>query len=185
MNDNEITNYFDTHLDNIASAFKFSKVRDVKSPSRGTLLSAGLDFFVPEFSYEFMSAVIAKNANNSMVLSENRITINPHGSVLIPSGIKTCFPENYALIAFNKSGVCTSKQLLAGGCVVDADYEGELHIHLINTSAQDQYILYGQKIIQFILIPVSYINPIEVSINELFHRKSNRGEGGFGSTGSV
>ena len=140
---------------------KVQKLRDVKTPNRGTSVSAGIDFYVPE---DFETT-----------------TLKPGESVLIPSGIKVQIPRGYALIAFNKSGVAVKQGLSVGACVVDEDYEGEVHLHMINTSDKDQVIATGQKIVQFVLIPVSYFDVEEV--DEIQSRNTERGAGGFGSTG--
>jgi dUTP pyrophosphatase len=144
---------------------KFLKLRDVKSPSRGTSQSAGIDFFIPnDFEYR---------------------TLSPGSSVLIPSGIKANIPSDHVFIAFNKSGVATKKGLTVGACVVDEDYQGEIHIHLTNVSDQTITINPGEKIIQFLLLPIIY-ESIEIVESEesLWEGKSTeRGEGGFGSTG--
>jgi dUTP pyrophosphatase len=137
------------------------KVRNVKTPSRGTSQSAGLDFFVPE---DYAGVVL-----------------KPNESVLIPSGIKAHVPSGYALIAFNKSGVAVKQGLSVGACVVDEDYEGEIHLHLINTSNGATEIKPGQKLTQFVLVPVSYMD-VHV-LPELPQRNTERGAGGFGSTG--
>lgn len=141
---------------------KFSKVRNVKLPSRGTPQSAGIDFFVP---YDFIGRDIA-----------------PKENVLIPSGIKVNVPKGYALIAFNKSGVATKKGLYVGACVVDEDYQGEVHIHVTNVGQEIVSVLPGDKIMQFILIPVFYATPVEVPFEELYEAETERGAGGFGST---
>ena len=140
---------------------KIQKIRNVKTPGRGTSQSAGIDFYVPE---EFTTSVL-----------------QPGESVLIPSGIKVQVPTGYMLTAFNKSGVATKQGLSIGACVVDEDYEGEIHLHLINTSNFNTLVEPGKKIAQFILIPVNYEN-VEV-VEELESRNTQRGAGGFGSTG--
>jgi dUTP pyrophosphatase len=140
---------------------KVQKLRDVKTPNRGTEASAGIDFYVPE---DFETTILA-----------------PGQSVLIPSGIRARVPRGYALIAFNKSGVSVKQGLSVGACVVDEDYDGEIHLHMINTSDKDQTVVTGQKLVQFVLIPVSYID-VE-AIDELPERNTQRGVGGFGSTG--
>jgi len=137
------------------------KTRNVKTPSRGTNLSAGLDFFVPE--------------------DYPGVVLKPNESVLIASGIRAHVPSGYALIAFNKSGVAVKQGLSVGACVVDEDYEGEIHLHLINTSNSVTEIKAGQKLTQFVLVPVSYMD-VHV-LEELPERNTERGAGGFGSTG--
>lgn len=161
---------------------KFMKVMDVKSPARGTSVAAGLDFFVPEWSPEFVSAFKEKNAN--IQINADGIILGPHERVNIPSGIKMEVPHGYALIAYNKSGVSLKYGLDIGASVVDEDYKGVIHLSLVNTTNDLVKIDFGQKIIQFVLIPVLYEQPEEVKTEEeLFTRESERGEGGFGSTG--
>lgn len=158
---------------------KFCKVRPVKSPTRGTDKSAGIDFFVPG--------------------SFRSTTVPPHTDILIPSGIKAAIPKGYMLIGADKSGVVTSQHariqacmgpkkdafnspVIIGAKIIDEDYQGEIHIHLINTGDKPVNIEPGMKIAQFILVPVSYEMPEEVSEGELFGETTKRGQGGFGST---
>ena len=160
-------------------ALRFTKVRDVRSPERGTAKSAGIDFFVPN---DFPETVV-----------------RPHCDVLIPSGIKASVPEGHMFVAKNKSGVVTSYDacvqagrkpkkgaylcsLVVGANVVDEDYQGEIHIHLINTGTVPVIIKPGTKIVQFVLVPVTYCDVEEVSEEQLFIEATERGDGGFGST---
>ena len=64
---------------------KYIKTLEVKSPNRGTSKSAGIDFFIPENTYEFSQAFIDKNPN--VKIDDTGITIAPHQRVNIPSGI--------------------------------------------------------------------------------------------------
>ena len=159
---------------------KVAKVRDVKTPERGTEKSAGIDFFVPnDFSI---------------------IVLGPGRDLLIPSGIKAAVPEGFMLMAAEKAGVVTSKNaaifagrtpkptaydsiVILGAKIVDEDYQGEIHIHLINVGDAPVIIKPGTKIAQFILVPVSYDNVEVVPEDLLFSEVSDRGDGGFGSTG--
>lgn len=160
---------------------KYIKIRDVKSPTRGTPHSAGIDFYIPNEWNE-----------------GEPYQLGPGRSLLIPAGVKLKVPNGHALIAFNKSGIATKKGVIVGACVVDEDYQGELHLHIINTNqpiesfGESAYssdpgfatIIPGEKLMQFIIVPVNYVDPIEVqTLEELFPEESQRGEGGFGSTG--
>ena len=109
--------------------------------------------------------------------------LSPGQSCLIPSGIKANVPSGHALIAFNKSGVAVKKSLYAGACVVDEDYQGEIHINLTNVGKEEGEINPGEKIIQFILLPVFYDTIEEVELENLYTEVTTRGEGAFGSTG--
>jgi len=140
------------------------KTRDVKTPNRGTPESAGIDFFVPD-DFE-------------------KSEIQPGQAVFVPSGIKANVPKSHALIAFNKSGVALRKNLAVGACVVDEDYQGEIHLHLYNFGTEPTTISPGEKLVQMVLVPVSYDNVEVVSEDSLFKQESERGSGGFGSTGT-
>ena len=142
---------------------KFAKTRDVKSPTRANPIDAGIDFFIPN---DFPSK-----------------EIRAHEKCLIPSGIKVNVPEGYALIAFNKSGVATGRELQVGACVVDSGYQGEVHFHLFNYGKNIVHIHPGDKIVQFVLLPLGDPAVKEVQESELYSEVSDRGEGGFGSTG--
>lgn len=143
---------------------KFIKIRPVKSPTRGTDQSAGIDFFVPD---DF----------------ENHL-LYPSCQVNIPSGIKVKIPSCTALIAFNKSGVATKNQLQVGACVVDSDYQGEVHLNLYNRGTAPVLITPGMKITQFVLVPVIYTSIVEVTNEQELYNGiiTERGEGAFGST---
>ena len=67
--------------------------------------------------------------------------------------------------------------------IVDEDFQGDIHIHLVNVGNEYVTIKPGTKIAQFILVPVSYDDIEVVPETELFSKETNRGEGGFGSTG--
>jgi len=144
---------------------KISKVREVKTPTRGTDGSAGIDFYVP-FDYP-----------------QNLCSISPGERFFIPSGIKANVPEGFALIAMNKSGIALKKGLLVGACVVDSDYQGEIHLHLVNTGTKTVAIEPGDKLTQFLLIPVNHCSVDVVDESSLFEAETTRGSGGFGSTG--
>ena len=144
---------------------KISKIRDVKTPTRANSTDAGVDFFIPN---EY----------------DGKTELSPGESCFIPSGIKVNVPEGYVLIAFNKSGVATKKGLHVGACVVDCGYQGELHINLTNVSAEDQIISAGDKIVQFVLLPLGDPAIELVEENNLYETVSTRGEGGFGSSGT-
>ncbi len=74
---------------------------------------------------------------------------------------------------------------MVGACVVDSDYQGEIHLHLINTGREDVNISPGDKLVQFLLIPVDHGIVEMVDEADLFETESERGSGGFGSTGTV
>lgn len=164
---------------------QFIKTRDVKSPIRNEKENAGIDLFVPENTEEFREALKLKNPNLHFNIDTGVITLLPHEDIIIPSGIRSKFPNNLALIANNKSGIATKKKLIFGASVIDSSYQGEWHLHLINTSDFVQEISCGQKIIQFIphIIDNNPIEVLDLSEDTFFKEKTARGEGWQGSTG--
>lgn len=147
------------------STLKISKTRDVKTPTRGTAGSAGLDFYIPN---DFMPIDLMYNQ-----------------SIVVPSGIKANIPHGHVLVAFNKSGVAVKKGLQVGACVVDEDYQGEIHIHLTKTNAEViTTVNPGEKIVQFVLLPVEYPKLVLLPETHLFSKQTERGEGWKGSTGT-
>ena len=172
---------------------KYTKIRDVKSPVRGTEEAAGIDFFVPNYNEQFKNDFEAKNPDIWYSIFDEQvetpymwIILKPHQRVLIPSGVKTWMEPGTALIAANKSGVATKKGLIFGAQVVDSDYAGEVHISVINTSEEQVIIKTGEKLIQFIHTPVllTPLDEVDAEEFERLHSESLRGTGGFGSTGT-
>ena len=159
---------------------KILKIRDVKTPTRGTDGSAGIDLYIPN---DFK----IKRGDEYIEVTNEGYTIGVGDSVLIPSGIKANVPKGHALIAMNKSGIAVKKSLMVGACVIDEDYTGEIHIDLKNVSRSSMIVKAGDKITQLLCVPVNYVNIEETtSEEECFGDKlevSERGAGGFGSTG--
>lgn len=167
----------------------YSRVRPVKKPSRGTKKSAGIDFFVPDFTPDFMKDLKNKNPDITVLyerVDELRhfpvIVLAPGERINLPSGVRIRCPENHALMAKNKSGVSTKKGFDKLAELDDEDYQGELHLSLVNTDTRLQFIKPGEKLIQFVAVPVSLGEPTELSNELLFEEISERGAGGFGST---
>lgn len=115
---------------------------------------------------------------------ENYFLLAPLGRINIPSGIYCQMAESgRALIAANKSGVASKQGLIFGAQVVDFEYQGEIHINVINTSSKVVRIYEGQKLIQFLETPI-FTSPIEEvdTLQNLYKGATSRADGGFGST---
>ena len=184
---------------------QFIKTRDVKDPIRSVEENAGIDLFIPENTEEFRKDFKTKNpltwiaqvifdpshpecAGCVPIVFEydtGKIWIKPHHDIIIPTGIRSKFGPNLALIANNKSGIATKKKLVFGASVIDCSYQGEWHAHLINTSDEWQFVECGNKVIQFIphLISTEPVEILDLSPEEFYTEKTSRGEGWQGSTG--
>lgn len=174
---------------------KFAKTLSVKSPERGTEFSAGLDFFVPDNDDLglFRSALALKNPD--IHIMAKGFFIAPGQHYRIPSGIRVNmetskvfkYKENegygLALICDNKSSV-SELGITVRAKIIDQDYQGEIHLSVMNTTSEPIFIEYGLKLIQM-LIHIVIIEDFEEETNDmLFNFISERGEGCFGSTGS-
>lgn len=166
----------------------FMKSREVKTPFRANQNDAGIDFFLPEMDKKMIQDVMAKNPGKCVVVKGEGapcILVMPGTRVLIPTGIHTnILPKNSAFIAFNKSGLSANHGIIVTAQVVDSDYTGEIHIGILNTS--DEYMRFhpGDKIGQFVHIPVFLTNMREIT-PEVYRKltlNSDRGQGGFGSS---
>lgn len=166
---------------------------DVKAPMRD-YGNAGVDVFIPNATDAFVKAFNDKNLTENAVLDFNEegkpvIKIMPHGRANIPSGLRSFIPVNVALEAHNKSGIATKYGLVFGASTVDANYQGIIHISLINTTNKVVELPLGMKAVQFIPRVID-TSPIAVADREMtleeFYKDfefTNRGEGAFGSTG--
>jgi dUTP pyrophosphatase len=101
------------------------------------------------------------------------------GKVLpVPTGIQSAIPMGHVGLIWDKSGISLSGvHRLAG--VVDSGYRGEIKVVMINLSDRDYVITQGMKIAQMLIQPVLQVEIVERDDLE----DTDRGEGGFGSTG--
>lgn len=167
---------------------QFCTVREVKNPNRANSTDAGVDFFIPtdltpdDFNGKPMDGCEPFFLNG--ILDE--IRLDPGGRVLVPSGVHVRLNRGTALVLMNKSGVAAKEGLVIGSCVVDESYTGEIHLSLINTTSHSVRITAGQKIVQGLILNVEQSKPMEAAtLEELYDGfDSERGAGGFGSTGT-
>ena len=158
----------------IMEIFKYCKVREVKSPSRGTNVAAGIDFYIPtDITPETWTEKCNSTKCHPVTMFNNNKTVDsiilaPGDSVLIRSGIKMKVPSGHALVFMNKSGIGAKKQLDVLACVIDEDYEGEVHINLVNSGKNVQYIEAGDKIVQGLILPINYAMPEEIGTMKSF-----------------
>lgn len=132
-----------------------------KLPFRATQGSAGADLF----------AYIDKD-----------IVIEPQERVLVPTGIAIELEsaETGAFI-FPRSSLSSKHGISLANCVgvIDSDYRGEVKIPIINHSSEPYTIHNGERIAQLVILPV--VIPLFIESENL--NKTERADGGFGSTG--
>lgn len=189
-------------------SFKFVRVRDVHVPTRANQGDAGIDFYVPKdltvddlIKCNTNTNIGHRSINNEMLVFSNEvyglineednlcsILIGPHSTCVIPSGICGILePEASMLQANDKSGVSSKKKLKVTASIIDSPYTGEIHHVVFNTTNKPVRIDLGEKLVQYIHIPIYLTQPEEINsseFNELKTEKelkSGRGSDGMGS----
>lgn len=140
----------------------FMKLRDdVEIPNRATAGSAGFDLCA--------------------VIDDGSITIKPHETAMIHTGLAVKTPTGYFGAIFARSGMATKRGLRPANCVgvCDEDYRGEILVALHNDGEIEQTIENGTRVAQIVFVPCFMGEFGEIdSIAD-----TERGCGGFGSTG--
>ncbi|KKL04712.1 hypothetical protein LCGC14_2613350, partial [marine sediment metagenome] len=92
------------------------------------------------------------------------------------------FPKNVGGVLKDRSGVASKQGLFVKAGVIDPNYRGEIHVLLWNSTRQPIAISPGARICQMILMPSFRLTEEIEWVDEL--DDTDRGEGGFGSSGS-
>lgn len=116
------------------------------------------------------------------ITSTTDVTVPPHSRMLIPTGISVSWDDpNYYLRVAPRSGLSVKNNIDIGAGVIDFDYRGEIFVCFINNHNHDPYnIKTGDRIAQLIPTRTERFSTI-AEVSE--HTKTERGSGGFGSTG--
>ncbi len=110
------------------------------------------------------------------------MTLAPGARAIVPTGLSMEIPSGYEIQVRPRSGLAVKSGITVINTpgTVDADYRGEVGVILINLGETPFVVLHGERIAQFVLAPVSRCEWIESDVLS----DSNRGSGGFGSTGA-
>lgn len=144
----------------LMSRVKIKRLNEMATiPTRGSKEAAGYDLYaaIPE-----------------------SICINPHETIKVGTGLAFELPKGTFGAIFPRSGYATKFGLRPANCVgvCDSDYRGEYIVAIHNDSDSIQTINPGERIAQLILMPYIAMIMIEDNLSE-----TERGDGGFGSTG--
>ncbi len=129
-------------------------------PERGSVSAAGYDLFAD--------------------VSED-VEIKPHETKMIGTGVAIAIPEGYFGGVYARSGLSYKEGLRPANCtgVIDSDYRGEIKVTVHNDSNDTRIVKPGQKMAQLVIQP--YLSVEFDEVEEL--DETQRGQGGFGSTG--
>lgn len=139
---------------------KYTKLKETAIiPTRGSEKAAGYDLYA---------------------CLEEDVTIQPHTTCVIGTGLLFELPDNTFAAIFARSGLATKSGLAPANKVgvCDSDYRGEYKIALHNHSNTPVTVHNGDRIAQMVVMPFI---PVELEEGEL--SETARGSGGFGSTG--
>jgi len=110
--------------------------------------------------------------------STQTVEIYPNEQVLIDTGVAVKIPEGYAGFVFNRSSQAKLGIMLPNSVgVIDSDYRGNIKVPLKNIGESPYKIQRGDRIAQLVLVPVLLAGFVDEWNN------TERGSGGFGSTG--
>jgi dUTP pyrophosphatase len=141
----------------------FKKLTDTaKTPTQATKGSAGYDLYAD---------------------TDSNMMIRPGESAWIGSGIAVEIPPGYVGLIYSRSGLSTKQGLRLANCVgvIDSDYRGEIGLPLHNDSDEVQLIRSHERVAQMILHPICEMDFVEMdNLSD-----TDRGAGGFGSTGRM
>lgn len=136
-----------------------------QAPERSTECSAGLDLFAADPVIVPAACIVGGNVSI--------------GRALVPIGIAIAIPGNCVGRIGSRSGISVSKNIEVGAGWIDSDYRGEICVELKNLSPQDFAVVAGMRIAQLFVLPLAMVDIRCVSELPL----SERGQGGFGSSG--
>lgn len=141
------------------------KIKKLKStaklPEHGSAAAAGYDVFA---------------------CLDSEVWVRPHETMPIGTGLSMAPPQDSWIGVFARSGLATREGLRPANCVgvIDADYRGEIIVAVHNDSEVPRAIQPNEKIAQLVLMPNYEWNIIETDQLD----ETERGAGGFGSTGT-
>jgi len=115
------------------------------------------------------------------VPEDGPVSLAPSDRVLIPTGLAFALPEGHEAQIRPRSGLALKHgvTVLNSPGTIDADYRGEIKVILINPGSDTFLIQRGDRIAQAIIAPVTHVDIVPVETLD----DTDRGEGGFGSTG--
>ena len=130
---------------------------------------------LPTYGTEFSAGADLYNLNES-------VTVAPGKTVIIHTGITLEIPQGYCGLIYARSGLATKRGLAPANKVgvIDADYRGEIMVALHNHSDKEQTVEAKERVAQLVIAP--FLKADFELAEEL--SDTERGEGGFGSTGS-
>jgi len=126
---------------------------------------------------------MSKGAAGMDICSCERVFIKPNARVLVKTGISMAIPEGYEVQVRPRSGLAAKYGITVVNSpgTIDSDYRGEIGVILLNTGGTEFKVKVGDRIAQLVVQKVE--QPVVTEVQEL--DETDRGEAGFGSTGTA
>ena len=130
---------------------------------------------------EYLPVYKTDGASGADLKSVERLDFKPFERKLVNTGIRVSVPKGYEAQVRARSGLSAKKGLTLVNAIgtVDSDYTGIVYASMINLSDGIQTIEIGERIAQLVITPVEQASFVRVKTLD----ETERGEGGFGSTG--
>ena len=128
-----------------------------------------------------LPAYATEGAAGMDVVSAEDVTLAPGARHAVATGLAMAIPEGYEIQVRPRSGLALKHGISVPNTpgTIDSDYRGELKVILINLGPEPFAIQRGDRVAQLVLAPVVQAAWVEVAELDT----TERGEGGFGSTG--
>ncbi|HVR90714.1 MAG TPA: dUTP diphosphatase [Novosphingobium sp.] len=138
---------------------------------------------LPHFEGLELPAYATDGAAGMDVLAAEDVTLAPGARHAVATGLALAIPPGYEIQVRPRSGLALKHGISVPNTpgTIDSDYRGELKVILINHGEMEFRIRRGDRIAQLVLGPV--VRATWLKVDEL--DETQRGEGGFGSTGGV
>lgn len=136
----------------------------------------------PEAAIPARATAGSAGADLRAVCPDGPVVVPAGGSAVVGTGIAISLPgPEWVALVFARSGLSIKRGIaLANGVgVIDSDYRGEIRVGLVNRSGEDFVVSTGDRIAQLVVMPVAAARFVETDALDA----TDRGEGGFGSTG--
>jgi dUTP pyrophosphatase len=138
---------------------------------------------LPHFEGLELPAYATDGAAGMDVLAAEDVTLAPGARHAVATGLAVAIPPGYEIQVRPRSGLALKHGISVPNApgTIDSDYRGELKVILINHGAEPFSVRRGDRVAQIVLSPVVRLSWLKVEELD----ETQRGEGGFGSTGGV
>lgn len=115
------------------------------------------------------------------------LVLRPNENITFGTGIRVVIPEGWVGLVMPRSGLGFKYEVMLANTtgVIDSDYRGEIIVKLVNRGRQDMVLEQYDRVVQMVVVPHWYMKHIQkVSPEVIASYGTDRGEGGFGHTGT-